>query len=122
MTTNPIGPGAAKLSFLNTAWDSLTSWLWKETQEVESFVVKGAQDIWAVLEPGIKALEPQEWATFLPLVEEAIADLGTGNLADLETSVLMKAEAAGLQVIKTLDSMFIQGVIAWVASKVSKAA
>lgn len=61
--------------------------------------------IWATLAPA-------EWAVFKPIVVEAITDAFDGDLADLETSVLLKAEAAGVDFLKKLDSAALQAVLA----------
>jgi hypothetical protein len=67
---------------------------------------------WNFLHPFITALEPQAWAQAVPIIAQALLDVGSGNLVDLETSVLNKAEALGLSIFSTLDSNIIQALIA----------
>ena len=58
-----------------------------------------------------ETLGPSEWAILEPIVVEAISDAFNGDLADLETTVLMKAEAAGVDFLKKLDSAALQIVL-----------
>ncbi len=85
-------------------------------KESEDWVAHTSQQYlgvaWNFLHPFITALEPQAWAQAVPIIAQALTDIGSGDLADLETSVLMKAEAAGLSIFKTLDSNVIQALIA----------
>lgn len=61
--------------------------------------------IWATLAPG-------EWAKLEPIIIEAITDAFNGDFADLETAVLQKAEVAGIDFLKKLDSAALQAVLA----------
>ena len=96
--------------FLHTAETDLTTWL----GEAEADVVAGAEQAWALIAPALKALEPAAWAQALPIILQAIADIANGDLADIETSVLNKAEVVGLTIFEDIKGVILQAVIALV--------
>ncbi len=57
-------------------------------------------------------LAPHEWAAIEPIIAQAITDVFNGDFADLETAVLQKAEVAGVDFLKKLDSASLQAVLA----------
>lgn len=55
---------------------------------------------------------PAQWSILQALATEAIADIEGGDLADLETALLNKAEAQELAWIKELGSEVLQAALA----------
>lgn len=86
------------------------------------FVESGASLAWNFVLPFVQALEPIAWAQAVPIIVQAIEDVGSGDLEDLETSVLNKAEALGVTLFKELDSDVVQALIAVVRAFQPKAA
>lgn len=81
-------------------------------QGAEAMLSADAKILWTAFSTIWATLAPSEWATFQPIVTEAITDIFDGDLADLETAVLLKAEAVGVDFLKKLDSAALQAVLA----------
>lgn len=88
-----------------------------EWGNIEALVVADAEILYNAFKTIWLTLAPSEWAILKPIVEEAISDVFNGDFADLETQVLMKAEAAGVDFLKKLDSAAIQAVLALFVAK-----
>ena len=58
------------------------------------------------------ALLPAQYATLKALIVEVLTDVADGDIADIETAVLNKAEAAALGFVRALGSSVLQAVIA----------
>lgn len=83
--------------------------------EIKSLEVQATIDgklIWNTFSTIWKTLAPTEWATLEPIIIKAITDSFNGDFADLETSVLSEAEAAGITFLKALDSAALQAILA----------
>ena len=87
---------------------ALTTW----AGEGAALIEDGAVKAWEFVHPFLTALEPSAWAQALPIITEAIEDVADGDLADLETAVLNKAEGLGVTLFKDLDSAVVQALIA----------
>jgi len=95
-------------SFLAAAAHDIETW----AGDALHFVEGAAVTAWNFVTPFVRALEPIAWTQAVPIILQAIADVGSGDLADLETSVLNKAEALGVALFKDLDSAVVQALIA----------
>ena len=95
-------------TFLAAVEADLSTW----AGDAVHFVEGEASVVWTFVLPLIQTMAPVAWSQAVPIIVQAIEDVGTGNLADLETSVLNKAEALGVSVFKSLDSAVVQAIIA----------
>lgn len=95
------------MNFLNALWAKIQA-AWGKAEpilEAEGEVLLNAfQTVWLALQPG-------EMATLYPIIMEAIADVADGDIADIETQVLMKAETAGITFLENLGSGVLQALI-----------
>ena len=82
---------------------------WGDTKAIVS---ADALILWNAIKTIWLTLAPAEWATLQPIIAEAITDGFDGDFADLETKVLLKAEAAGVDFLEKLDSAALQAVLA----------
>lgn len=80
--------------------------------DAEAIVTADAKILWNAFKTIWLTLAPSEWATLQPIIAEAITDGFDGDFGDLETNALMKAEAAGVDFLKKLDSAALQAVLA----------
>ena len=94
-------------TFIATVEKDVSVWVGDATHFVEHF----ASAAWSVTLPILQALAPVEWAQAVPIILQALVDVETGNLADLETSVLNKASALGVTIFKDFTSREIQAII-----------
>lgn len=85
---------------IKTAWGDL-----------ETLVVDDAEVAWNAIKTIWLKLAPAEWVTIQGLIKEALADVEDGDFADIETSVLLKAEASGATFVAGLGSAAIQAII-----------
>lgn len=83
-----------------------------EIKEIETQVEIDGKLIWNTFATIWATLAPGEWAKLEPIIIEAITDAFNGDFADLETAVLQKAELAGIDFLKKLDSASLQAVLA----------
>lgn len=97
-------------SFLVGVEEKIASWI----GPAETFIETEAHLAWGYVHPFIVALEPSAWAAAVPIIVEAVQDIGNGDFADLETNVLNRAEALGVTVFRELDSAVVQAIIAMV--------
>jgi hypothetical protein len=72
------------------------------------------EDILATLRSTWLAIQPAQWAILQGLIVEAIQDIQSGDLADIETAVLNKAEAAAHDFVTEMESAVLQALIAMV--------
>lgn len=79
--------------------------------EVETLVVDDALVAWNAIKTIWLKLAPAEWVTIQGLIKEALADVQDGDFADIESAVLMKAEASGATFVANLGSAAIQAII-----------
>ncbi|MDR3512611.1 MAG: hypothetical protein P4L73_13330 [Caulobacteraceae bacterium] len=94
--------------FIQTAEADIAKWFGEGVALVED----GAVMAWKFVHPFITALEPSAWAAALPIIIQAITDIASGDIADIETAVLNKAEALGLSLFDTLKGDVLQAIIA----------
>lgn len=87
------------------------NWIETAIKDVEAIAEADGKIIWNAFATIWATFAPAEWAIFEPIVVQAITDVFKGDLADLETAVLMKAEAAGVDFLKKLDSAALQIVL-----------
>ena len=79
-----------------------------------SFETIASTDIAAIFNTTVgilTAMGPTELAALIALAKEALTDVADGDFADIETSVLSKAETQGLAFVKALGSSVLQTVI-----------
>lgn len=87
------------------------SWIANAFEGIKALAVADGLILWNAFKTIIETLEPHEWATLEPIIVQAIEDVFNGDLADLETAVLQRAEAAGVDFLKRLDSAGLQVVL-----------
>ena len=83
-----------------------------EIKALETQIVIDGKLIWQTFSTIWVTLAPNEWAAIEPIIIKAIEDVFNGDFADLETSVLQRAEVAGIDFLKKLDSAALQAVLA----------
>jgi hypothetical protein len=79
--------------------------------DIEGAIEKDAVALWADFTKTLVALLPAQYATLKALIIEVLTDVATGDIADIETAVLNKAEAAALGFVRALGSSVLQAVI-----------
>jgi len=79
---------------------------------LETQIVLDGKLLWQTFSTIWSTLAPHEWVVIEPIIVKAIEDIFNGDFADLETSVLLRAEAAGIDFLKKLDSAALQAVLA----------
>ena len=79
---------------------------------LEGIVEADAQVLWTDFKSIFTALLPSQYTILQGLVVELLTDVATGDISDIETALLNKAEAEELSWIKTLGSEVLQAVIA----------
>lgn len=94
-------------TFVDGIGARIKTWIGNDVKFVEGAAVA----VWDVTLPIVETMAPIEWAQAVPIIVQAITDIGTGNLADIETSVLMKAEALGVTIFKDFSSRETQAII-----------
>lgn len=79
--------------------------------DIAAIVEDDALVAWAAIKTIWLTLAPGEWVTIKSLVMEALNDVQDGDYADIVTSVLMKAEVAGADFVKTLSSEVLTVIV-----------
>ena len=87
--------------------------------DVEGFVESEALVVWDAIKVVFTAVLPSQWIIISGLLAELEADIITGNIADIETALLNKAEAQELKWIIDLGSKVLQAIIAVFQAKVA---
>ncbi|HUZ11564.1 MAG TPA: hypothetical protein VMU93_01770 [Caulobacteraceae bacterium] len=95
-------------SFVHAAEKDLEIWAGDGVHFVEGAAVTA----WSFVLPFVQALAPIAWTQAVPIIVQAIEDVGAGSLADLETSVLNKAQALGVTLFQELDAEIVQALVA----------
>ena len=103
----------------DTIVQTAENWIEKAVQLVETEAAAlGTQAVvdgkllWNAFSAIWQTLAPSEWAIIEPIIQEAITDAFNGDFGDLEQVVLQKAELAGVDFLKKLDSAALQAVLA----------
>jgi hypothetical protein len=96
---------------LKTAWGDLVG-----------VVETDAETLWADFKGIVTALLPSQYAILQGLVAELLTDVATGDIADIETALLNKAETEELAWIKNLGSEVLQAIIGVVKASAAKVA
>ena len=80
--------------------------------EIVGIVENDALVLWGDFKSIFTAMLPAQYTILQGLVIELLTDVATGDIADIETALLNKAETEELAWIKNLGSQDLQAVIA----------
>lgn len=102
-------------NFLQTIeQDLLNFWV-----QAQGFVVTDAKVIWDLIRVIIKSELPTQYVIIIGLLNELALDLATADIADIETSLLMKAEMEEFVWIADVGSQILQAIIALVKAQLA---
>ncbi len=93
------------------AWDNFKAALEKDWGAFATIASTDLSAIFNTVVGILTSMGPAELAALIALAKEALTDVADGDFADIETSVLLKAEQQGLAFVKTLGSSVLQTVI-----------
>ena len=93
------------------AWDNFKAALEKEWGAFATIASTDLSVIFNTVVGILTSMGPTELAALIALAKEALTDVANGDFADIETSVLLKAEQQGLAFVKALGSSVLQTVI-----------
>jgi hypothetical protein len=94
-----------------TAWDNFRAALEKDWGAFATIASTDLSAIFNTVVGILTSMGPTELAALIALAKEALTDVANGDFADIETSVLLKAEQQGLAFVKALGSSVLQTVI-----------
>lgn len=100
--------------------------LWGDVVSVEQTVAakveSGVAILWNIFKGSVGKLASDEALLLNAFVQQALSDVVTGNVIDLETAVLNLAQKAGATFVADLGSPILQAFIAMVQANAAPAA